>query len=169
MFRIRLAATCAVVAIAVTACSSSPAPHSSSGPAASGTAHPSAAAAIRQSALACAGLVPFDESVLTYPGGDSGGTPSAAQLRRAGRRPPRRGCRCWPRTCPSRLIRTPPPCDATTTTIATAGRLDPTSAQYAGVDLVRPVGTRRVRVHPADVTNTATGLTGVPSALPAER
>ena len=81
MFRIRLAVVCAVAAIAVTACSSSPAPHSSSGPAASGAAHPSAGAATRQTALACAGLVPFDQSVLTYPGSDSGGTPSAAQLR----------------------------------------------------------------------------------------
>ena len=82
MFRIRLAAVTAIAAaIAVTACSSSPAPRSSSGPAASGAAHPSAATTTRQAALACAGLVPFDQSVLTYPGGDSGSTPSAGQLR----------------------------------------------------------------------------------------
>ena len=133
MFRIRLAAVCAVAAIAVTACSSSPAPHSSSGPAASGTAHRSRrAAATRQTALACAGLAPFDQSVLTYPGGDSGGTPSAAQLG------------SWAATAAPRLqvlaVNVPVSLgpDAATvhamlTTISNGRPVDPTPAQYAAL------------------------------------
>jgi hypothetical protein len=167
MFRIRLAAVCAAAAaIAVTACSSSPAPHSSSGPAASGAAHPPTAAATRQTALACAGLVPFDQSVLTYPGGDSGGTPSAAQLR------------SWAATTAPRLqalaanvpVSLGP--DVTTvhamlTTISHGTPVDPTPAQYAALTSFDQWGHGACGFTRLDVTNTAAGLTGVPPALPA--
>ena len=167
MFRIRLAAVCAVAAASVvTACSSSPAPQSSSGPAASGTAHPPAAATTRQTALACAGLVPFDQSLLTYPGGDSGGTPSAAQLR------------TWAATAAPRLqvlaANVPVSLDpdaatvhAMLTTISDGRPVDPTPAQYAALTSFDQWGHGACGFTRLDVTNTATGLTGVPSALPA--
>ena len=165
MFRIRLAA-CAAAAIAVTACSSSPAPHSSSGPAASGAAHPSTAPAARQTALACAGLVPFDQSVLTYPGGDSGGTPSAAQLR------------SWAATAAPRLevltANVPVSLDpdaatvqAMLTTISNGTPVDPTPAQYAALTSFDQWGHGACRFARLDVTSTAAGFTGVPPALPA--
>ena len=167
MFRIRLAAVCAVAAaIVVTACSSSPAPHSSSGPAASGTAHPSAAATTRQTAVACAGLVPFDQSVLTYPGGDSGGTPSAGQLR------------SWAATTAPRLqvlaANVPVSLDpdvatvhAMLTIISNGRPVDPTPAQYAALTSFDQWGHGACGFTRLDVTNTATGFTGVPPALPA--
>ena len=167
MFRIRLAAVCAVAAaITVTACSSSPAPHSSSGPGASGATHPSTAPAARQTTLACAGLVPFDQSVLTYPGGDSGGTPSAAQLR------------SWAATAAPRLqmltANVPVSLDpdvatvqAMLTTISNGRPVDPTPAQYAALTSFDQWGHGACGLTRLDVTNTATGLTGVPPALPA--
>src|SRR5580692_336801 len=166
MFRIRLAAICATAAIAVTACSSSPAPHPSSGPAASSAAHPSAAATTRQTALACAGLVPFDQSVLTYPGGGSGGTPSAAQLR------------SWAATTAPRLqmlaANVPVSLDpdaatvhAMLTTISNGTPVDPTRAQYAALTSFDHWGHAACGFTRLDITNTATGLTGVPPALPA--
>jgi hypothetical protein len=166
MFRIRLAAICATAAIAVTACSSSPAPHPSSGPAASGATHPSAAATTRQTALACAGLVPFDQSVLTYPGGGSGGTPSAAQLR------------SWAATTAPRLqmlaANVPVSLDpdaatvhAMLTTISNGTPVDPTRAQYAALTSFDQWGHAACGFTRLDITNTATGLTGVPPALPA--
>ncbi len=166
MFRIRLAAVCAVAAtIAVTACSSSPAPHSSSDPAASGAAHPSAAATTRQTALACAGLVPFDQSVLTYPGSDSG-TPSSAQLRG------------WAATAAPRLevlaANVPVSLDPDVATVramlatTSNGRpVDPTPAQYAALTSFDQWGYGACGFTRLDVTNTATGFTGVPPALPA--
>ena len=91
-----------------------------------------AAAATRQTALACAGLAPFDQSVLTYPGGDSGGTPSAAQLG------------SWAATAAPRLqvlaVNVPVSLgpDAATvhamlTTISNGRPVDPTPAQYAAL------------------------------------
>lgn len=167
MFRIRLAAACAVAAaaIAVTACSSSPAPHSSSD-LASGAAHPSAAAATRQTTLACAGLVPFDQSVLTCPGGDSGGTPSAAQLR------------IWAATAAPRLqvlaANVPVSLDpdaatvhAMLTTISNGRPADPTPAQYAALTSFDRWGHDACGFTRLDVTNTTAGLTGVQPALPA--
>jgi hypothetical protein len=167
MVRIWLAAVCALAAtIAVTACSSSPAPHSSTGPAASGAAHPSAAATTRQTALACAGLVPFDQSVLTYPGGDSGGTPSAAQLR------------SWAATAAPRLqmlaANVPVSLDpdvatvrAMLTTTSNGTPVDPTPAQEAALTSFDQWGHDGCGFTRLDITNTATGLTGVPPALPA--
>lgn len=167
MFRIRLAAVCALaVALAVTACSSSPAPHSSSDPAASGAAHPSAAAATRHTALACAGLAPFGQSVLTYPGGDSGTTPTAAQLR------------SWAATAAPRLqvlaANVPASLDPDVATVramltATSNRtpVDPTPAQYAALTSFDQWGHGACGFTRLDITNTAAGLTGVPPALPA--
>ncbi len=165
MFRIRLAAVCAAAAIAVTACSSSPSPHSSTGPAASRAAHPSAAASTRQSALACAGLVPFDQSVLTYPGGDSG-TPSPAQLRG------------WAATTAPRLevlaANVPVSLDpdvaivrAMLAAISNGRPVDPASAQEAALTSFDQWGHGACGFTRLDVTNTAAGLTGVPPALPA--
>lgn len=166
MFRIRLAVACTAAAIAVTACSSSPAPHSSSAPTASGSAHPPAAAATRQSALACAGLAPFDQSVLTYPGGDSGSTPSAAQLR------------SWAATTAPRLhvlaANVPVSLDpdvatvhSMLTTISNGRPVDPTPAQYAALTSFDQWGHGACGFTRLDVTTTATGFTGVPPALPA--
>ena len=166
MFRIRLAAVCAVAAIAVTACSSSPAPHSSSGPAASGVAHPSAGAATRQTALACAGLVPFDQSVLTYPGSDSGGTPSAAQLRGwAATTAPR--LQVLAANVPVSLGPDVATVHAMLTTISNGRPVDPTPAQYAALTSFDQWGHDACGFTRLDVTDTAAGLTGVPPALPA--
>jgi len=167
MFRIRLAAVTAIAAaIGVTACSSSPAPRSPSGPAASGAAHPSAASTTRQTALACAGLVPFDQSVLTYPGGDSAGTPSAGQLR------------SWAATTAPRLqvlaVNVPVSLDpdvatvrAMLTTISNGRPVDPTPAQYAALTSFDRWGHGACGFIRLDITNTATGLTSLPPALPA--
>jgi hypothetical protein len=167
MFRIRLAAVGALaVALAVTACSSSPAPRSFSGPAASGATHPPAAAATRQTALACAGLVPFGQSVLTYPGGDSGSTPTAAQLR------------SWAATAAPRLqvlaANVPVSLDpdiatvrAMLTTISNGRPVDPTPAQYAALTSFDQWGHGACGFTRLDITNTAAGLSGAPPALPA--
>jgi hypothetical protein len=166
MFPIRLAAACALAAIAVTACSSSPAPQSPSGPAASGAAHPSTAATTRQTALACGALVPFDQSVLSYPGGDSGSTPSAAQLRN------------WAATTAPRLqilaANVPVSLDPDTaivramlTTTSHGTSVDPTPAQEAALMSFDRWGHSACGFIRLDIANTAAGLTGVPSVLPA--
>jgi hypothetical protein len=166
MFPIRLAGACALAAIAVTACSSSPAPHSPSDPAASGAAHPSAAPTTRQTALACAALVPFDQSVLSYPGGDSGSTPSAAQLRN------------WAATAAPQLqmLAANVPVSlhpdiaivrAMLTTTSHGTPVDPTPAQEAALMSFDQWGHSACGFTRLDIANTATGLTGVPSVLPA--
>jgi hypothetical protein len=167
MFRIRLAAVTAIAAaIAVTACSPGPAPRSSSGPAASGAAHPSAATTTRQTALACAGLVPFDQSVLTYPGGDSGSTPSAGQLRSwAAATTPR--LQVLAANVPVSLDPDVATVRAMLTTISNGRPVDPTPAQYAALTSFDRWGHGACGFTRLDVTNTATGLTGLPPALPA--
>jgi hypothetical protein len=170
MFRIRLAvastAFAAAAAIAVTACSSSPAPHSPPGPAPSGAMHPPAAATTRQTALACAGLVPFGQSVLTYPGGDSGSTPSGAQLRRwAAIAVPR--LQVLAANLPVSLDPDVATVRAMLTTISNGTPVDPTPVQYAALTSFDQWGHGACGFTRLDVTNTAAGLTGMPSALPA--